>query len=168
MIGLMFFAAGLLWVATVWWLCKRIPAWLGFQKYPMWLSALIFPIVVCLPFVDHIIGMWQFEKLCAEQTGLLVYPNAANAKRGREDASKAELLEGTAIQIRRRVSSILDLDTGETIAQYNYFTTQGGVVGRLAMLGGEHVCSIYGAKHTDHQKYLALKAQIKLTYGEAK
>lgn len=171
MIGLTFLAIGLLWLALSVLLAVRLPKWFGASK-PVWrwlLGAVIFLVLLIGPFVDHIVGMRQFEKLCAEQTGLQIYPGAANAKRGRQDTLPSESLDGYAVSIMRRIRTIVDLDTGEAIARFRHFSTKGGVVGGpLTALGGEHVCSIYDARHLDHKKYLALKAQLQLTYGVQK
>jgi hypothetical protein len=120
------------------------------------------------PFVDHIVGMRQFDKLCKEQTGLQILPGAVNAKRGRQDTSKRELVEETAIPIWRSLSTIINIDSDETIATHTEFATQGGTLGKFLMLGGEQNCSIYSTKNIDHPKYLILKNQVNLTYGEAK
>lgn len=170
MIGLGFLAAGLLWLAFSWYVATRLPKWLGVVK-PVWrrlLGTTVFLLLMVGPFVDHIVGMRQFEKLCAEQTDLQLFQNGVNAKRGRETSSTRELVGGTAIAINRSVSTITDLDTGEVIARYKHFTTRGGVFARLPMLGGEHVCSIDGPRHPKHKQYMVLKNQIHLTYGEAK
>lgn len=170
MIGLGFLAAGLLWLAFSWYVATRLPKWLGVVK-PVWrrlLGATVFLLLMVGPFVDHIVGMRQFEKLCTEQTDLQIFPNAVNTKRGRESSSARELVGGTAIAINRTVSTITDLDAGEVIARYKHFTTGGGVIGGVPMLGGEYVCSIDGPRHPKHKQYMALKNQIRLTYGEAK
>ena len=171
MIGLSFLAIGLLWLALSGFLAIKMPKWFGASK-PVWrglLGSVIFVILMVGPFVDHIVGMRQFQKLCDEQTGLQIYPGAANAKRGRQDTLPNESLDGHAISIQRRVRTIVDLDSGETIASFRHFSTKGGVVGGpLTAFGGEHVCSVYGAQHVDHQTYLTLKARLQLTYGEAK
>jgi hypothetical protein len=171
MIGLTFLAIGLLWLALSVLLAIKLPKWFGVSK-PVWrglLGGIAFVILMVGPFVDHIVGMRQFEKLCAEQTGLQIYPNAVNAKRAQETSSKRELISATVIPINRSVNTIVDLDTNAVIAEYKRFATKGGVVGGpLTAFGGEHVCSIYGSKHVDHQKYLNLKNQVNLKYGKAK
>lgn len=170
MIGLTFLAIGLLWLAFSIFVGLKLPKWLGIQGVVIQRAVTVVALAVLLvgPFVDHIVGMWQFRRLCEEQTGLQIYPNAMNAKRGRETASKRVLVCGTAIAINRSESTITDLDTGEVIARYNYFSTKGGVIGAAPMLGGEYVCSIDGPRHPMHEQYMSLKNQLRLTYGEAR
>lgn len=169
MIGLLFLAAGLLWLRLSWFLASHLAKWLGLVN-PLSKWALTFPVFLLLiigPFLDHIIGMRQFERLCSEETGLQILPKASSTRHGVETSSARELVGGTAIEINRRVSTIADSDTGEVIARYNYFSTRGGVIGGLPMLGGEHVCSIAGPRHPRYEQYLSLKKQIQLTYGTA-
>lgn len=170
MIGLGFLAVGLVWLAFSWCMATRLPKWLGIAK-PVWrwvIGAVVLLMLLIGPFVDHIVGMRQFESLCAEETGLQVFPGAANTKRGRETSAARELVSGTVIAISRTVSTVTDLDSGEVVARYKHFTTRGGVIGRLPMLGGEHVCSIDGPRHPKHEQYKAMKNQMRITYGEAK
>lgn len=168
MIGLFFLGAALAWFLISVWISSKVPTLLGFKKLYWPVSITLFAVLMIAPFLDHIIGMRQFQKLCDEQTALQIYPNAVNTKRGRETSSRAELLEGKVIPIRRRLSAITDMDTGEEIARYRWFATHGGRVGKLIMLGGEYTCSISGPRHLQQQKYSALAAQVNLTYGEAK
>ena len=72
MIGLLFLGAALLWLALSGYLALQLPKWFGVSKpVARWLtSAAVFLILLIGPFVDHIVGMRQFQKLCDEQTGL--------------------------------------------------------------------------------------------------
>jgi hypothetical protein len=170
MIGLGFVAVGLLWLAFSVFLAVRLPSWVGITN-PIWrwgTSAVVLILLLIGPFVDHIVGMRQFERLCTEETGLQVFSGAVSTTRARESSSAREHVGGTAIVISRSVSTITDLDTGEVVARYKNFSTRGGVIGRLPMLGGEHVCSVDGPRHPMHDQYKALKNQTRLTYGDAK
>lgn len=170
MIGLGFLAAGLLWLAVSWYLASRLPKWLGIAR-PIWrlvVGAIVLLVLLVGPFVDHFVGMQQFERLCASDTGLWVSPKAAQTKRGKGLSSQREPLHGYVIPISRQKSSIVDLDTSEVIARYSYFASPGGSVGPLLRLGGEYTCSVEQPWHADHQRFLSLKAQVGLTYGDPK
>lgn len=175
MIGLMFLALGLLWLALSWYLAKRVPGWLSIrQPIAQWLMRAVVMLVLLVgPLVDHIIGMRQFEKLCAEDGRLEISPAAVHTKRARELDAQFEALKGYVIPIDRQVRRIVDLDTGDQIAQYKYFSTPGGVVGKLPELGGRFTCSASGRTHIDSEKFDAFAAQTNLTYtnltyGESK
>jgi hypothetical protein len=170
MIGLMFLGAGLLWLALSWRLAKRVPGWLAI-RHPIahWLMRAVVMLVLLVgPFADHIIGMQQFEKLCAEDGRLEISPAAANTKRANARWGQSEALKGTFIPIERTVIAIVDLDTGKQIAQYKYFSTPGGVVGKLPRLGGRFTCSAGLRGHVDETAFDALAARTNLTYGETR
>jgi hypothetical protein len=170
MIGLSFLAAGLAWLALSWYLATRLPVWLGIVK-PAWqwpISALLLAAFLIGPFLDHIVGMRQFDKLCKEQTGLQISPKAENVKRGIQLSSAPQLLKGYAIPIKQRTDSIVDLGTSEVVAQYKHFSTVGGRVGGMVRLGGAYECAIFQSNHPDFSKYLGLKNQIEFTTGETK
>ncbi|TAH10947.1 MAG: hypothetical protein EAZ11_10745 [Curvibacter sp.] len=169
-IGLSFLAVGLLWLALSWYLAKRSPNWLSI-RHPVaqWLMrAVVMLLLLVGPFVDHIVGMRQFEKLCAEDGRLEIRPAAVNTKRARQPPSSTVNLEGYVIPISQDTSKIYDWDTGEEIAQYRRFTTSGGRIGGLPMLGGKYTCGVNNRGHADSEKYTAFASQTKLTYGTMK
>ena len=100
MIGLTFLAIGLLWLAFSVFVGRKLPRWLGIRNPAGQWAVTVAAVAVLLvgPFVDHIVGMRQFQKLCDEQTGLQVYPNAVKAKRGKETSSKRELINGSSLK----------------------------------------------------------------------
>lgn len=168
MIGLTVLAIAAIWCFLSFQLARKLPNLLGIKKPALSMSfgVVVFALLMIGPFAEHIVGMWQFQKLCNEQTGLQIYPNAVNAKRARQYSSDRELLKETAVPIYRTSSIVIDLETNATIAQYSYFTTRGAGIGKLLKLGGEEICSIKNSRHRDHQKYLDLKAQTNLSYGD--
>jgi hypothetical protein len=170
MIGLTFLAIGLLWLALSVFFAIKLPKWFGATK-PVWrrlLGGVIFVTLMIGPFVDHIVGMRQFEKLCAEQTGLQILSGAANTKKAKLLPTRLEPVNGFAIPIEMQKRKIANSDSGEVIASYNYFTTGGGKVGGLLMLGGQHTCSINQPRHPNHNDLLAFENKVNLTYGETK
>lgn len=167
-IGLLFLGAVSLWFLFVFQLSKCIPKWLGISRHKSWFSFLMLLVLLVLPLADHLIGMLQFQNLCSEQTAIQIDLNAANAKRAMVVTSPAEFVEGKIIPIKQQISKIMNLDTGEQIAQYKYFSTPGGRIGRLAMLGGEHSCAADQPRNADYKKFKSLATQINLTYGVMK
>lgn len=161
MIGMMFLAVGLLWLALSWYLAKRVPVWLSI-RHPIsqWLMRAVAILVLLVgPFVDHIVGMRQFEKLCVAETSLNISSEAVKTKRAKGLFSKTESLEGYVIPVERDRRPIVDVDTGQEIAWYYRFRTGGGKFFGLLMLGGKHTCAIDQPKHVEHQKYLELERQ---------
>ena len=165
MIGLMFFGIIGLWLLLTAYLTVKVPRWLGLKGPVKWLVRLLLvPILVVGPFVDHIIGMRQFEKLCAEEGRLQISPAAAKTKRAEKMIEDYVPLKGYAIRIEQMVIRVVDMDTGEQIAQYKYFSTPGGVVGKLPQLGGKFTCSASDREHADRNKLDALAAQTNLVF----
>ena len=168
MIGLMFLAAISVWLTLVYQITLRLPKWLNLKKHAWVAQTLVALLLLVGPFADHIIGMRQFERLCAEEGRLHISPAAANTKRARGVGGGSESLKGYAIPISQSIVRIVDIDTGEQIAQYKSFSTPGGVVGGAPMLGGRYSCSASGRGHVDENAFDALAAQTNLTYGESK
>lgn len=164
MIGLMFLGATVLWLIAVYQITLRVPKWLNLKKHVSMARVLVALVLLVGPFVDHIIGMRQFEKLCAEEGRLEISPAALNTKRARTRWAQPEVLSGTAIPIERTEIVIIDLDTGQQIAQYKYFSTPGGVVGKLPELGGRFTCSASLRGHVDEKAFGALAAQTNLVF----
>lgn len=122
MIGLIFFAAICLWLLFTAYLTVQVPRWLGLPSPANWLVRLLLvPLLLVGPLADHIIGIRQFQRLCVEEGRLQLSPAAANTNRAIGTSGDSELLEGYAIPIERQVRRIIDLDTGEQIAQYKFF-----------------------------------------------
>lgn len=161
MIGLTFLAIGLLWLAFSVFVGRKLPKWLGIQGLAKQWAITVAAVVVLLvgPFVDHIVGMWQFQKLCDQETGLQITPAAVNTKRAKGLSSETDRLSGYVILIERDRRSIVDLDTNQEIAWYYRFRTSGGKVGGVLMLGGKHTCAIDQPNHAEHKKYLAFEVQ---------
>jgi hypothetical protein len=170
MIGLSFLVAGLFWLWLSWFLASRVPKWLGIST-PAWqwmLSSILFLSLMVGPFADHIVGMQQFERLCDEQTELQIFSTAEKTKKAKELPARLEPLAGNIIPIERQHRKIIDADTNEVIATYDYFTTSGGRLGGLIMLGGQYTCSISQPRHVDHKKYLSFEKKFNLIYGSKK
>ncbi|HQD15745.1 MAG TPA: hypothetical protein PLY54_09875 [Ottowia sp.] len=167
MIGLTFLAIGLLWLAFSIFVGLKLPKWLGIQSVAKQRAVTVAALVVFLvgPFVDHIVGMRQFRKLCDEQTGLQIYPNAAHAKRAVDQSTSKEPLRGYLIPILQRTDSLVNAETGDVISRYQHFSTQGGRVGGALRLGGVYECAVFQSNHPDHDRYRALRKQFEIISG---
>ncbi len=169
MIGLMFVAAIGLWLLFTAYLTAKLPCWLGLQGAATWLARLLLvPLLLVGPLADHLIGMRQFERLCAEEGRLQISAAAAQTKRAKKLSGDFVHLRGYAIPIQEMDSRLIDLDTGEQIAQLRYFSTPGGLVGKLPQLGSEFTCSAAQRGHPDAKVFRELINRVDLTYGELK
>lgn len=142
MIGLSFLAVGLFWTAFSWCLAKRVPGWLSI-RHPsaQWLMrAGVMLVLLVGPFVDHVIGMAQFERLCKERAVVWVSSGAEKVTAAKEAAVKHEDLFGYWISIHSRKITFLDASTGIQFMGYETLSTKGGRIARIALMGGEHSC----------------------------
>ena len=149
MIGSAFLAVGLLWLAFSAYLSFKIPLWLG-VKNAIGHLAVGLPLLAMLligPFVDEIIGMRQFEKLCAEaKSEIIVHGTIEFAKRVRANSPLYTSVLGHFIEVKKGNVKYIDLDTGQSVLEFEEYTTKGGRVWRATLLGGERWCQIENSK----------------------
>ena len=169
MIGLLFLTAVLLWLALSAYVAIHLPKWFAVSKpVERWLiSAVVFLLLVVGPFVDHIVGMRQFEKLCKEQTAITASPDAETVKRGKSVMSSETILPGFFIKIKSYKVSYIDLDTGKVFLTYNYFSTRGGRVAGLALMGGAHGCSADDRENKNHRELQQIPIYQKIVKGDS-
>ena len=142
MIGLLFLGAALLWLALSGYLAMHLPKWFGMSKpVSQWLtSAAVFLLLMVGPFVDHIVGMRQFEKLCEERTVMQVSTQANQVVRARALDLPATELQGYWVNIISQPVAYVDIDTNREFLRYEILNTKGGRIGGLVMLGGSYQC----------------------------
>lgn len=142
MIGFLFLGAALFWLGFTVYLIIIAPGWLGLKTTTSWLLRLLLvPLLLVGPFMDEIVGRRQFETLCEERAVVWVAPNAEKVTAARKAATKHEDLSGYWIPIRSRKFEYLDAASGVPFMGYEAFSTKGGRIARIALLGGEHSCS---------------------------
>jgi hypothetical protein len=167
MIGILFLFAIGLWVALSLYLARKIPKWLRITRYPSVVSVISFLLLLIVPFVDEIVGMRQFETLCAERTAITVSPDAEKVKRGKSVMSAETILPGFFIKIKSYKVSYIDIDTGKVFLTYDYFSTSGGRVAGLALMGGSHGCSADDRENKNHRQLQQIPIYQKIVNGES-
>ena len=141
MIGLAFLAAGLLWLALAVYLSARLPQWLGLQKLLWPARATLLALLLVGPFIDHIVGMRQFEKLCAERTAPRIADGAQGIELARVSDFNFQQVSGLFINVQVSTVTYSDATNGRKFLEYEYFKTKGGRIAGFAMMGGWHSCS---------------------------
>lgn len=143
MIGLTFLAIGLLWLAFSVFVGRKLPRWLGIRnRAGQWaITAAAVAVLLVGPFVDHIVGMRQFERLCDERTAPRIAANAASVELAKVSDSASRVLDGIFIDIQVSTVSYVDPATGKVLLEYEYFKTHGGRIAGLALMGGWNSCS---------------------------
>jgi hypothetical protein len=169
MIGLLFLTAALLWLALSAYVAIHLPKWFAMSKpVARWLiSAVVFLLLMVGPFVDHIVGMRQFEKLCEEQTAMTVSPIADSVKRAKRIYSPDVNVPGYLIDIVSSTATYVDLDTNQVFLTYKHFSTRGGRVAGIALMGGRHSCSAEAPIHKNHSQLWQIPIYKKIVNGES-
>ena len=162
MIGLLFLAVAILWLVLVYQVVRRIPIWLTFKKHVWLVQALVAVVLLVGPFVDEVVGMRQFKKLCEERTAITVSPAAGSVQRARDVSSEKKILPGYWINIWAGTRTFFDADTGKEFLSYPVYRTQGGRIAGLALMGGWHSCSAESPanKNHEHVKNIRIYRQI--------
>ena len=148
MIGLGFLVVGFLWVAVSFFLALKLPVWMGSKssdrRWGIGMALLLLLLVG--PFVDHIVGMWQFERLCARaRISIQVSPDIGNVKRAKTNATTYIDLSGYFVNIQKVQREYLDLDTGRSFLSYQTYFTKGGRVAGITQFEGRYSCDIDGS-----------------------
>jgi hypothetical protein len=143
MIGLMFMVAGMAWLAFSVFLALKVPQWLGIKTTgAQWVaSALVFGLLLIGPFIDEIVGMQQFNKLCKERAVVWTAEDAISVTRAIKGETKYVDLPGYWIPIKSQQNEYINVDTGELFLKYEILHTRGGRIVGLVLLDGEHSCS---------------------------
>ncbi|MBI2728278.1 MAG: hypothetical protein HYX42_18720 [Polaromonas sp.] len=142
MIGSIFLGAAIFWLLLTVSLTIKIPRWFGLKLYASWLLRLLMlPLLLVGPFVDEIVGMRQFEKLCQERAVVKLSPGASQVKRAKRAETRYVDLLGYWINIDAQQITYLNADTGEPFLTYEILRTKGGRIAGTALLGGVHSCS---------------------------
>lgn len=141
MIFLIFLLVVAGWLALSVFLARRIPRWLGIERHAKSASFAFFVLLLVAPAVQDIVGMLQFERLCKERAVLHVSPVADQVKRAVRSKTLYVDIPGYWVNVSAQQIAYLGADTGEPFLWYEILHTKGGIVGSIALLGGEHSCS---------------------------
>jgi hypothetical protein len=124
MFGIIFLLQAGLWFLFVWWVCRRlIPSTENKSKRTLPRAALLV-VLAPLPFMDEIVGMVQFQRLCAANT-LVVQPGAGSRSVRLQSGAQAKV-SGTWVPVYRTPFTFVDAKTGDIVAKFDYFTARGG------------------------------------------
>jgi hypothetical protein len=108
---------------------------------PVLVGIAIFPATVMLPFVDELVGRWQFSRLCNAEAKVYVAPNAYEVFAARRDVDRMTGRGGLVIPVTEQAFSYVDARTGATFYSVKAFHTPGGFVMRAGLnMGGSTSC----------------------------
>lgn len=128
------------WIALCAFLARKTPRWLGIRPIGGFASFLLFLVLFIAPFIDHIVGMWQFNRLCVERAVVWVSPEAGKVKKARSPLLPAANIPGQWITILSQPLTYIDVETGEPFIKYEGLLTKGGRVAQIGLLGQTFTC----------------------------
>jgi len=139
-IGLIVLAIGAAWLFVAWKVanflasaCKR-PA----VAFPV--GVFSFAFLVILPFLDEIIGRWQFKRLCAAEAVVWVSPNAQSVVAAKDIGGFSER-GGLLFPVGQQAIRYADTSSGEVFYSVTAFHTPGGILMRAGLgLGNSTSC----------------------------
>ncbi len=140
MIGLISLIAIGLWVFLSFYVPLKIPGWFGMQRYGGVVTIILIPLMLGAMFIDEIIGMRQFERLCKERAVVWVSPDAGQVRRTKKPEQQITYLSGYLVSIETWKTTYLNVDTNKPFFTYETLLTKGGRVASITLMGGTHSC----------------------------
>ena len=140
MIGLIVLALAATWL----YVSARSARYVALRCKPASLSVFvggaIFVALALLPFLDEIIGRWQFQRLCVSEAIAWVSPTASKVARARSDQSFLPR-EGYVFPIQEQAVAYKDSASGDIFYTVKGFHTPGGLLMRAGLgLGTSTSC----------------------------
>jgi len=126
MIGLYFFFLLIVWICLAGWLSTRITRKLPDSPRRYFIRLVLFAVLLPLPLIDEIIGKWQFERLCQENSTVYIAPDAKGRTVYLADMLSDEVVKGAWLPIRMQKWRNVDATTGEIIVSFNSLHARGG------------------------------------------
>lgn len=129
-----------IWLAIVIFLCRRIPVWLGAEKYKTAVGFMMFPLVFLAPALQDFVGLWQFKKLCDANDSIYVSSDWRNVKRAVGGSIEPVELSGNWISIKEWTVTYLNPDNNTVFFSYRGYSTDFGWLGEIISFGNSKVC----------------------------
>jgi hypothetical protein len=139
-IGLLFLATVAVWLWLCIWLSRKLAS---LVPNPSWRSPVKWGVLILLlasPFVDEVIGKYQFEALCRANGIESADVSRARGKRVKLELGARTLLGGTIMPIKVEDWLYRDADNGNVLIQHKDYYAIGGWLMRYTPLsmGSDH------------------------------
>ncbi|MBC3919662.1 hypothetical protein H8L32_19455 [Undibacterium sp. CY18W] len=132
--GLIIIFVILIWVTGLMFFIELITRKFADKWWRLVVATPIFFVLLLLPIADEIIGKRQFEKMCEEQSKVVVDVVMAKGRIVQFDRSPLKYPRDTAIPITILPKRYVDVETGELVFHYNIVTASGGFLSRFLSL----------------------------------
>jgi hypothetical protein len=141
MIGLIVIGLAVGWLVLAGVLAGGIAREFAPEKIGGLVAILLFPLIVAVPFIDEIIGRWQFGRLCEREATVWIAPTAIQVRAARRVGPDFVDREGFLIPVREQPIVYVDADTGKPFYTVKAFHTPGGMIMRLGLnMGSSKAC----------------------------
>lgn len=165
MSGLILLAALALCIWGCVWLAKNLG---NLVPNPAWRTAVkvaIFVVLLGSPFVDEVIGKYQFESLCKANGIESADISKARGKRVKVEYGQRTLLDGTIMPIKAENVYFKDADTGEVLIQHKNYIAKGGWLMRYTPISmGSPQPMIFGGSTCDVRIEQAIFKKNSITF----
>jgi len=147
LIGLLFLATIALWIFTCVWLSKKVGNLITDSRWQS--PTKVFTLIVLLssPFVDEVIGKYQFEKLCKLNGIESADVSKAQGRKVKVEYGDRVPVQGTILPIQESDVSFRDMDTDEILIRHKNYYASGGWLMRYTWLsmGSNHTMLFDGS-----------------------
>src|SRR6266478_4698688 len=150
MIGLLVLGAAVVWLIAAGFITRFVVRLSWFKRAPVLSEIVIYPFIVAAPFLDEVIGRWQFRQLCNAEAKVYVAPNAKDVVAARPGRNGTSARSGFLFPVTEQAVSYFDARTGETFYSFKAFHTPGGFVMRSGLNLG-HSTSCWPEKWTSRE-----------------
>jgi len=152
MSGLILLAVVVPLVGVLAWLATRIA---GKAEKPLMRAAIkwsVLLVLLTLPFVDEIIGKYQFEALCKANGNESADISRARGKRVKVEYGERRFVDGTIMPIKESDVRFKDADSGEVLIQHKNYYALGGWLMRFTSLSmGSPQPMLFGGSTCDRR-----------------
>lgn len=140
MIGLLFLASIALAIGACVWIARSLGNLAPSPRLRTPLGFVIFFVLLSLPFIDEVIGNYQFEALCKANGIESVDVSKARGKRVKLVSGEGKSIDGFIMPITEYPLIFKDDTNGETLFRYNTYHAHGGWLMRYTWLsmGSNH------------------------------
>jgi hypothetical protein len=126
MIGLMFLAAIAMCFVSILWLSNALGNLVRNTAYRGIVKVIIFIALLASPFIDELIGKYQFESLCRANGIESADVSKARGKIVKVEYGERSFVEGTIIPIKQSDVFFRNAETGEIVIQHKNYYAFGG------------------------------------------
>ena len=157
MTGLIFLATVALAIGVCVWIASALGGLASSPQIRAPLGFGIFLVLLSLPFIDEVIGKYQFEALCKANWIESVDVSKARGKRVKLESGQSKPIDGFIMPITEYPLVFKDDINGDTLFLYNTYRAHGGWLMRYTWLsmGSDHTMLFDGSCY-DPQKLKAV------------